>query len=136
MGGKRMESLVLEERRGVLHVTLDRPERRNAMNLAMFDELRATFEEVGSDPGIRIVVLRGAGGNFCSGGDLAPDDAPGDDSPIESRTRRILEERVSPMAKALHSLPQPTIAAVEGVAAGAGANLAWGCDFVLAAEGA
>ncbi|MEC9241403.1 MAG: enoyl-CoA hydratase/isomerase family protein, partial [Gemmatimonadota bacterium] len=132
MKGKRMENLVLEESRGVLHVTLDRPERRNAINLGMFDELRSAFEEAKRDPRIRVVVLRGAEGNFCSGGDLAPDDAPGDESPIEERTRRILEERVTPMANALHALPQPTIAAVEGIAAGAGANLAFGCDFVVA----
>ncbi len=136
MKGKPMQSLALEENAGVLHVILDRPDRRNAINLAMFDELRAVFEEVGTNPRVRVVVLRGSGGNFCSGGDLAPDDAPGDNSPIEERTRRILEERVAPMAKALHALPQPTIAVVEGVAAGAGANLALGCDFVLAAEGA
>lgn len=136
MKGKRTENLVLEESRGVLHVTLDRPERRNAINLGMFDELRSAFEEAKGDPRIRVVVLRGAEGNFCSGGDLAPDDAPGDESPIEERTRRILEERVTPMANALHALPQPTIAAVEGIAAGAGANLAFGCDFVLAGEGA
>lgn len=121
---------------GVLTVTLDRPARRNAINLGMFDELRSAFEEVALDSSVRVVVLRGAGGNFCSGGDLAPEDAPVDDKPLAERTLEVLLERCAPMARALHRLPQPVIAAVEGVAAGAGANLAFGCDFVLAAEGA
>ena len=131
-----MKNLAIEQADGVLCVTLDRPERRNAINLGMFDELRLVFEAAAVGSEIRVVVLRGAGGHFCSGGDLAPDDAPGDDSPLEERARRVLEAHVTPMVLAFHALPQPTIAVVEGIASGAGANLALGCDFVLAAEGA
>ena len=129
-----MKNLGIAEQGGVLRVTLDRPERRNAMNLGMFEELRSVFETAAGDASVRVVVLRGAGGHFCSGGDLAPADAPEDDSPLYDRALRVLEGRVLPMARAFHALPQPTIAVVDGIASGAGANLALGCDFVLASE--
>ena len=106
------------------------------MNLQMFDELREVFEGVAGDRGVRVVSLSGAGGNFCSGGDLTPDDAPREDIPLRERTLGVLRDRVAPMAKALHAVPQATLAVVEGKAAGAGANLAFGCDLVLAAGSA
>jgi 2-(1,2-epoxy-1,2-dihydrophenyl)acetyl-CoA isomerase len=106
------------------------------MNLQMFDELREVFEGVAGDRSVRVVSLSGAEGNFCSGGDLTPDDAPREDIPLRDRTLGVLRDRVAPMAKALHAVPQPTLAVVEGKAAGAGANLAFGCDLVLAAGSA
>ena len=136
MEPRPMKTLRVTREEAVLRVVLNRPDQRNAMNLQMFDELREVFEGVAGDRGVRVVSLSGAGGNFCSGGDLTPDDAPRDDIPLRERTLGVLRDRVAPMAKALHAVPQPTLAVVEGKAAGAGANLAFGCDLVLAAGSA
>lgn len=108
-------------------VTLNRPDKRNAANAAMWAELLATFREVGSRAQDRVVVLTGAGGAFCSGADLTDREAP-EQHPL-ARMRHIAD-----VALALHRLPQPTLAKVTGVAAGAGANLALGCDLVLASR--
>jgi 2-(1,2-epoxy-1,2-dihydrophenyl)acetyl-CoA isomerase len=126
---------------GVVSVVLDRPERRNALSLTMFRELREVLEEVGRRPADRVLVLRGAGGTFCSGGDLTPEagerlpefDGPGS---IAASALVSIRNDVGRTAQALHSLEKPSIAAVEGTAAGAGACLALGCDLTFAARGA
>lgn len=110
-------------------VTLDNPAHKNAVTDAMWGELEATFRSLAREEAIRVVVVTGSGTEFCSGADLSPSGAEG----IRGHwTRRM--EQVNQAALALHALPQPTIARVDGVAAGAGANLAFGCDLVVASD--
>jgi len=111
---------------GVLRLSLHRPERRNALDLALADELVRALEHAEESAAVRVVVLTGAGETFCSGGDLAGDGFPG--HPV------ALLRRISRPAVALHRLSKPTIARVDGVAAGAGWSLALGCDLVVASD--
>ena len=122
-----METLLLERADGVVTVTLNRPEKKNAANHTMWLELREVFDQVGAEPDDRVLVITGAGGAFCSGADLS--DAPG-------RTTHPLHSMrtVNQAALALHRLSKPTSAKVGGVAAGAGCNLAFGCDLVVASD--
>ena len=122
-----METLLIERQDGVVTVTLNRPERKNAVNGVMWRELRQTFDEVRDTPDDRVLVITGAGGAFCSGADLA--DPSSQDSQGLTRMRNIGE-----VALALHRLPKPTVAKVGGVAAGAGCNMALGCDLVVASD--
>lgn len=119
-------ALMTSNRGGVMTVTINRPERRNAANEEVWAGLEEAFAIAASDCSVRVVVVTGAGGAFCSGQDLS---AMG-----EGEGRSFLERmrRVSGIALSLHRLPKPTIAKVGGVAAGAGANLALGCDLVMA----
>lgn len=110
-------------------ITLNRPEVMNAMTTVMRAELCAAFIRAGAEA--RVVVLTGAGRGFCSGQDLA--DRTGD-APFDAETS--LREEYAPMMRALRDCPVPVIAAVNGVAAGAGASLALSCDVVIAAESA
>ena len=113
---------------GVLTLTLNRPERKNAIDLALAGELVAALEHADRTPAVRCVVLRGAGDGFCSGGDLVG----GDDSRHVLSTMR----QIHAPAVALHRCAKPVIACVHGVAAGAGWNLALGCDLVVASDDA
>lgn len=109
-------------------VILDNPARKNAITESMWTALTETFTAVSHDDSIRVVVVTGEGDAFSSGADLSADGA--DDVPPRHWTRRM--EQINEAALALHGMPQPTIARVHGVAAGAGANLALGCDLVVA----
>jgi 2-(1,2-epoxy-1,2-dihydrophenyl)acetyl-CoA isomerase len=123
-----METLVLERAdNGVVTLTLNRPERKNAMNAAMFNELLAVFREVDASTTDRVLVITGAGDAFCSGADL---------SDRGSDTRHAMQRLhwVADIALALHRIPKPIIAKVNGVAVGAGMNLALGCDLIVASE--
>jgi 2-(1,2-epoxy-1,2-dihydrophenyl)acetyl-CoA isomerase len=112
---------------GIVTVTLNRPEKKNAINEMMWDELLATFREI-ADGEDRVVVLTGAGGAFCSGADLST-------GRVSARPHQLASMRhVGDVALTLHRLPQPTIAKVGGVAAGAGANMAFGCDLIVASD--
>jgi 2-(1,2-epoxy-1,2-dihydrophenyl)acetyl-CoA isomerase len=124
-----VETLRVERDGGVVSITLDRPEKKNAINSVMWDELLDTFREVAASSADRCVVITGAGGAFCSGADLSAE-RDGAERPHQLRAMR----HVNDVALALHHLPQPTIAKVTGVAAGAGANLALGCDLIVASE--
>ena len=119
---------------GVLHVTLDRPEVLNSFNAAMAAELRTALERAGADDAVRAVVLTGAGRAFCAGQDLAQV-LPRDGEPAPD-LGDIVRDGYNPVVRALRALEKPVVAAVNGVAAGAGANLALACDFVIAAESA
>jgi 2-(1,2-epoxy-1,2-dihydrophenyl)acetyl-CoA isomerase len=129
---------VLFERQGsVVHVTLNRPDRLNALNLALITDLRSAAAAIESDRGIRAVVLTGAGRAFCSGADLVGNDLLGD--PKRSRGENIgvnLREHFNPMVNAWNQLRVPVVVAVNGVAAGAGVSLALAGDIVVAARSA
>jgi enoyl-CoA hydratase/carnithine racemase len=127
-----MHALRVERADGVVTLTLDRPERRNAIDVPTWHALAEALRTAADNREDRVVVLTGAGGNFCAGGDLQGAANQGDASP--EGARRAMRESVGVACLALHALPKPCIAAVEGSAAGAGANLAFGCDLVLAGE--
>lgn len=115
--------LLSHDRDGVRTLTLNRPQRRNALDPQLWIALRDALRAVPDDDGVRVLVLTGAGGAFCSGADIS---VPEDVHP----NRKL--RRLSDVALALHEIPIPTIAKVDGVAVGAGWNLALGCDLVVA----
>ena len=127
------ETLLVERNGGVVTVTMNRPERKNAANGTMWRELGTVFDDVAADRDVRAMVLGGAGGAFCSGADLSdPSDVagrPGDPYLVQMRA-------LGELALRLHTIPKPTIAKVGGVAAGAGMSLALGCDLVVASASA
>lgn len=124
--------LLSEDADGVRTLTLNRPHRRNAINGVLWDALRHAFDDVAHDPSVRALVLTGAGGAFCSGADVEAADIsnPADGAHPLRRLRALTD-----VALALHELPVPTVAKVEGAAVGAGWNLALGCDLVVATPG-
>ncbi len=126
-----LETIIVERDEGLVTVTLNRPAKKNAINSRMWDELLATFAEVADRPGDRAMVLTGAGDAFCSGADLT-EGGTGAEGVAQLTSMR----HVGDVALELHRIPKPTIAKVNGVAAGAGCNLALGCDLVVASEGA
>jgi 2-(1,2-epoxy-1,2-dihydrophenyl)acetyl-CoA isomerase len=119
---------------GVATITLNRPDKLNAFNEAMHGELARAMERVESEPTVRALLLTGAGRAFSAGQDLG-DRVMGDgDAPPD--LGETLDRLYNPLIRRLHRLELPVIAAVNGVAAGAGANLALACDVVLAARSA
>jgi enoyl-CoA hydratase/carnithine racemase len=129
----QFETLIVARDEGVVTVTLNRPDRKNAANGTMWRELLATFEEIIADRNDRVLVLTGAGDAFCSGADLGePSNVagrPGDPTLLQMRA-------LGEVALRLHRIPKPTIAKVNGIAAGAGMSMALGCDLVVASENA
>jgi enoyl-CoA hydratase/carnithine racemase len=123
-----METITVERDAGIVTVTLNRPEKKNAANALMWDELHEIFAEVALNADDRVLVITGAGDAFCSGADLTANVTTSDENGM-TRMRRI-----GSTALALHRLAKPTIAKVNGVAAGAGCNLALGCDLVVASD--
>lgn len=123
-----MPDLIVERADGVVRATLNRPERKNALTYRLFDELAALFEEVDAAEDDRALVLRGLPGAFSSGMDLSDRGAEGAPAP----GTRAAMDRIHLAALALHRLGKPTIASVDGLAAGAGMSLAIGCDLVIA----
>lgn len=121
-----MDPVLVDTADHVTTVTLNRPDRLNAVTPAMWAHLAGVFAALGADPDVRVVVVTGAGRAFCSGADLGREDDGG--HPLD-RMRTVADA-----ALALHRLAKPTIAAVNGVAVGAGMNLALGCDLVVASE--
>lgn len=125
-----MKTLIVErDERGVVSVTMNRPEKKNAIDQTMFEELLATFVEVAGRTDDRVLVLTGAGGAFSAGADLGPSGAP---------PRHVLDHMrfYGSVGLALHRVPKPSIAKIRGVAAGAGLNLGLGCDLIVAGESA
>jgi enoyl-CoA hydratase/carnithine racemase len=125
------ETLIIDRKDGVVTVTMNRPQRKNAANGKMLRELEATFIEVEDRPEDRVMILTGAGGEFCSGADLSDPDGPATD-PTRSGLSRM--RRLGDVALALHRLTKPTIAKVDGVAVGAGLSLALGCDLCVVSD--
>ena len=128
-----METLIVERNGGVVTVTMNRPERKNAANQVMLNELLAVFGEVERKPADRVMVLTGAGGAFCSGADLGDPNGPATDASQSGLSRM---RRLGDVALALHRITKPTIAKVDGFAVGAGCSLALGCDLIVCTEGA
>lgn len=127
-----VETLDVQRRDGIVTITLQRPHRKNAVNAVMWRELLAAFRAIGPNGDDRAVVITGAGGEFCSGQDLSPQDVAVDNAPEQPRNRLASMRQVGDVCLALHRLPQPVIAKVRGFAVGAGCNLALGCDLVVA----
>jgi 2-(1,2-epoxy-1,2-dihydrophenyl)acetyl-CoA isomerase len=118
---------------GVQTITLNRPERLNAFNPEMHRLLREALARADNDEAIRAVLLSGAGRGFCAGQDLSERDVGGDAAIDLSVT---IETLYNPLVRRMRALPKPIVCAVNGVAAGAGANVALACDLVLAARSA
>lgn len=119
---------------GVLTVTLNRPDRLNAFTEPMHMALRAAIQRAHDEPGIRVVLLTGAGRAFCAGQDLGDRDPRRMEGPPD--LGHTLDTFYNPTLRLIRALEKPVIAAVNGVAAGAGANMALACDIVLAARSA
>ncbi len=119
---------------GVLSLTLNRPERLNAFNAALIEGLSSALKRAAAESDCRAVLITGAGRGFCAGADLANRAfAPGQARPDLGEA---LEKGVNPLVRAIRNLPKPVVCAVNGPAAGAGANIALACDIVLAAKSA
>jgi 2-(1,2-epoxy-1,2-dihydrophenyl)acetyl-CoA isomerase len=128
-----VETLLVDRRDGIVTATLNRPEKKNAINGKMWRELIEVFDELQDSPDTRVLVITGAGDGFCSGADLTDtDNSENLTSGVGGSLRQM--RVVGRAALRLHELPIPTIAAVNGVAAGAGCNLALGCDLVVASD--
>lgn len=119
---------------GVLTVTLNRPDKLNSFNPEMHERLRAALDEAARNPDIRCVLLTGAGRGFCAGQDLSAREMKEADTPRDLGA--TIEQYYNPLVKFMQALPLPIVCAVNGVAAGAGANIALACDIVLAARSA
>jgi len=129
------EAVLFEVKDDVAIVTLNRPERLNALNEDIHAGLRAAFERIEGDEGIRAVLLTGAGRGFCAGADLMQSLAGA--SAAEKRDLGAsLEKDYNPLVRRMRALPKPIVAAVNGVAAGAGMNLALAGDIIIAAKSA
>jgi 2-(1,2-epoxy-1,2-dihydrophenyl)acetyl-CoA isomerase len=124
-------SILYEARQGVARITLNRPEVLNSFDAAMSQQLQQILGEVTREVALRAVYLTGAGRAFCAGQDLA--EATAADSAITDFSERV-RTMYNPLVLALRRMPKPVVCAVNGVAAGAGANLALACDIVIAAE--
>jgi 2-(1,2-epoxy-1,2-dihydrophenyl)acetyl-CoA isomerase len=123
--------ITVDSEQGVATITLNRPDVLNSFNMAMAAELQHALQAAGEDDRVRAVLLTGAGRAFCAGQDLA-EAAPSDGSPPP--ISEIVRKSYNPIVRAIRGLEKPVVCAVNGVAAGAGANLALACDVVLAAD--
>ena len=126
-----MSSILFEVKNSIAHITLNRPEKFNSFNREMALSLQSYLDECASAKDIRCVYISGAGKAFCAGQDLA--ELVGDHA---LRIEQILSEHYNPIITRIRNMPKPVVAAVNGVAAGAGANIALCCDIVIAAQSA
>ncbi|MEM7340670.1 MAG: enoyl-CoA hydratase [Actinomycetota bacterium] len=127
MQSKTLETLIVDVAdNGVVTVTMNRPEKKNAANATMWTELRETWTEIGLDPTVRCVVMTGSGDAFCSGADLGG----------QGQERHQLQamNEIHMTLQAFHSMMMPVVAKVNGVAAGAGMNMALACDILIASD--
>jgi len=125
------QSIVVEHEGPIARITLNRPDRLNSFTAAMHEELKEALNEVTE---ARVIVLTGAGRGFCAGQDLNDRAVTSGDHPVD--LGMTVETAWNPLIRKLTGLPQPVIARVNGVAAGAGANIALACDMVVAARSA
>ena len=129
-----MSSILIALDGGVLTVTLNRPDKLNAFNPDMHKALRQALEQARDDANVRAVLLTGAGRGFCAGQDLSERNVSADAAPLDLSVS--LGSNYNPLVRRLRELPKPVVCAVNGVAAGAGANIALACDLVMAARSA
>lgn len=128
------EVIELEVDGGVATLALNRPKSLNSFNGQLHAEVREALDQVGQQPGVRCLLITGRGRAFCAGQDLSdPAVLPGDP---EIDLGATLERYYNPLIRSLRTLPLPVVCAVNGIAAGAGANLALACDIVVAARSA
>ena len=128
------ETIQFDVADGIARLTLNRPDRLNSFNVQMHAEVKDVLAKVREDAACRVLVITGAGRGFCAGQDLGDRAvAPGASAPDLGES---IELRYKPLILGLRSLPKPVIAAVNGVAAGAGANIAFACDLVIATKSA
>lgn len=126
-----MDAILFSVESGVAFITMNRPDKLNSFNRPMALQLQAILDECASDENIRAIYLTGAGKGFCAGQDLAEvvdPEGPG--------MQRILSEHYNPIVQRLREIQKPVVAAVNGVAAGAGANIAFACDIVVSKSSA
>ena len=128
------ETVRLDVADGVATLTLNRPDRLNSFTTAMHGEVRAAIDEVVRDPQVRCFVLTGAGRGFCAGQDLSDRAVAPGEAPVDLGAS--IATYYKPLLLRLRSLDMPTVCAVNGVAAGAGANIPFACDLVFAAKSA
>ena len=128
------EQIRFESADGIARITLDRPDRLNSFTTQMHEELRDALRRVESDATVRVLLLTGAGRGFCAGQDLADRAVAPGDTPVDLGAS--IDNNYRPLVTALRSLPLPVVCAVNGVAAGAGANIALACDLVIATRSA
>ena len=119
---------------GIATLTLNRPDKLNSFTAAMHGEVRSALEQVAADKSARVLVLTGAGRGFCAGQDLSDRAVAPGGAPVD--LGESVEKYYAPLVLALRALPMPVICAVNGVAAGAGVNIALACDIVIAARSA
>jgi len=128
------QTILFEIRDGVARLTLNRPEKLNSFNVQMHEEVQLALKQVQENANTRVLVLTGAGRGFCAGQDLADRVAVPEYDPPDLGLS--IGKYYSPLVRTLTALPLPVVAAVNGVAAGAGANLALACDLVIATKSA
>lgn len=128
------DSIQYEVTNGIAILTLSRPEKLNSFTQAMHLEVRAALDNLQQDRTVRVLVLTGAGRGFCAGQDLSDRAVAPGEKPVDLGDS--VEQFYAPLVLTLRNLPMPVICAVNGVAAGAGANLALACDIVIAAQSA
>ncbi len=122
---------------GVATITLNRPRALNAMTFALLDDVRDALDAAAKNGDVRAIVLTGAGRGFCSGADLAtPSGEPPRDATGRVDLGAVLERWYEPLVLAMRSLDKPIVAAVNGIAAGAGCSLALNCDLTIAGRSA
>jgi 2-(1,2-epoxy-1,2-dihydrophenyl)acetyl-CoA isomerase len=129
-----MSSVLVSLDAGVLTITLNRPDKLNSFIPEMHQLLRAALERAKDEAAVRAVVLTGAGRGFCAGQDLSERNVAPGSAPIDLSVS--LGSNYNPLVRRLRELPKPVLCAVNGVAAGAGANIALACDVVIAARSA
>lgn len=131
-----MSDLLIERKMSAVFATFNRPQAKNALNAAIVDGLSVLCDDLGKDAAARVLVLRGAGGTFCAGGDIkefagqmmAPDPAPGEPDPVEASNRRFGD-----LLLKLDALPLPVVSVVEGAAFGGAMGFIAVCDVTIAA---
>src|SRR5271167_4944497 len=126
-------TILFEVERGIGRLTLNRPDKLNSFNAAMHGDVKHALGQLAAKHA-RVLVLTGAGRGFCAGQDLSDRAVAAGDQPVD--LGRSIEEYYNPLVRTLQELPMPVIAAVNGVAAGAGASIALACDMVIAARSA
>jgi 2-(1,2-epoxy-1,2-dihydrophenyl)acetyl-CoA isomerase len=128
------ENILFQNEGGIARITLNRPDRLNSFTVAMHTELRDAIGKVKSDPSVRVLLLTGAGRGFCAGQDLSDRAVAPGSKPVD--LGEMVEGWWAPLVMSLRTLPLPVVTAVNGVAAGAGANVALAGDLVLATKSA